>query len=322
MNRKKVFVTREWPGDALTKFQSDGFDVEIWPEHDAPPAEVLRSRAASCDILVTTVEDRIDASVLNAGAQSLRAITQAGAGVDNIDLTTAASLGIPVTNAPDALTDATADLAFALMVAAGRRVVEGHQLVRDGRWTSWHPRMLLGTALKGATVGVVGLGRIGFAFAERCRGFDMNVLYTSRTEKPDATANRWQHVPLEDLLRQSDLVSLHVPLTDATRGLIGRHELSLMKPGSVLVNTARGLVVDTAALVEALRAGRPGYAALDVTDPEPLPADHELLTLPNVIVTPHIGSSDLPARVGILQLALDNARAILAGEEPLTPVRR
>jgi glyoxylate reductase len=316
----RIFVTREWPGDLLSGLEADRYSVEIWPEYTAPPSEVLRARAATCDVIVTTVEDRIDASVIEAGARSLRAITQAGVGVDNIDLDAAASFGIPVTNAPDVLTDATADLAFALMTAAARRIVEGDRYVRDGRWSTWHPSLLLGKALKGATVGVVGLGRIGFAFAERCRGFDMKVLYTARTEKPAAAMHGWRFAPLDKVLSQSDFVSLHVPLTNETRGLIGARTLSLMQPGSVIINTARGPVVDTPALVDALRVGRPGFAALDVTEPEPLPPTHDLLTLSNVIVTPHIGSSDHPSRSAMIRLAIENLRSILEGSGPLNPV--
>lgn len=316
----KIFVTREWPGSELVALEAD-HEIEVWPEYTAAPVEVLRHRAANCEFLITTIEDRVDASVLEAGAAgTLRAVAQAGVGVDNIDLSTAAKLGIPVTNAPDVLTDATADLAFALMVASARRLLEGDAYVRAGKWSSWHPSLLLGQALTGATVGVVGLGRIGTAFAERCQGFRMEVLYTARTEKEDADRRGWKRSNLEDLLRKSDFVSLHTPLTDATRGLIGSRELALMPANAVLVNTARGGVVDTAALIDALRAGRPGAAALDVTDPEPLPSDHELLTLPNVIVTPHIGSSDYPSRVAMLAIAVQNVQSMVGGGEPVTPV--
>lgn len=315
----RIFVTREWPGHALADLATD-FDVEVWPEYTRPPIEVLRDRAAQCSFIITTIEDPVDRSVLEAGKGSLKGVTQAGVGVDNVDRKAADEFGIPVTNAPGVLTDATADLAFALMVSAARRIVEGDAFVRAGKWSSWHPSLLLGKALKGATVGVIGLGRIGAAFAERCQGFHMRVLFTSRTEKPRAAAQGWIRADLDTVLQNADFVSLHTPLSDETRHLIGARELALMKPDAILINTARGGVVNTTDLINSLRSGRPGVAALDVTDPEPLPADHELLTLPNVVVTPHIGSSDHPSRVAMLDVAIRNLRAIEAGEQPPTPV--
>ncbi len=312
-------MTRKWPGNAVAELESD-FEVEVWPEYTRPPIDVLRERAAQCDYIITTIEDPIDRSVFEAGKGVLRGITQAGVGVDNVDRAAADELGIPVTNAPGVLTDATADLAFALMVSAARRIVEGDAYVRAGKWSSWHPSLLLGKALKGATVGVVGLGRIGAAFAERCQGFHMRVLYTSRTEKPGAAAHGWIRADLDTVLKDADFVSLHTPLTEETRHLISSRELALMKPDAILINTARGPVVNTDDLIQSLKQGRPGIAALDVTDPEPLPVDHELLTLPNVLVTPHIGSSDHPSRVAMLEVAIRNLHAIHAGERPPSPV--
>ena len=220
-----------------------------------------------------------------------------------------------VGNTPDVLTDATADLAFALMLSVARRVPEAAASVVRGDWRTWEPTGFLGADLVGATVGVVGPGRIGAAFARRCVGaFGMRLLYASRAEKPGLEQELGgQHVSLERLLRESDFVSLHCPLTAATRGLIGATAFAWMRPNAVLVNTARGPVVDTDALAAALRDGEIAGAALDVTDPEPLPADHPLLGLPNALVTPHVGSASVGARNAMAQIAAENVLAGLHG---------
>jgi glyoxylate reductase len=317
----RVFVTRHWPGESvLDTLRAEGHDVAIWPDADAPPADVLRAEAARSAVLVTTVEDRIDAAVLDAGAGVLRAVAQAGAGFDNIDVAAARARGVHVTNAPGVLDEATADLAFALALALARRLPEAEAYVRAGRWAGWHPSGFLGMDLHGATVGVVGLGRIGAAFARRCEGFGMRILYTATAPKPDADARGYAFRSLNNLLAESDIVSLHVPLTPATDALIGADALARMKPDALLVNTARGRVVDTAALLDALRAGHLRGVGLDVTDPEPLPAAHPLLGVERVLVVPHIGSASDRTRAALLRIAVENARAILAGEPAQTPV--
>jgi glyoxylate reductase len=291
------FVTRKLPGTALDRLRAE-HDVEVWPEPVPPPREALVAVAARADGLLALLTDRIDSELLDA-APGLRAIANYAVGTDNVDLDAATARGIPVGNTPDVLTETTADLAFALMLAAARRIVEGDAYVRAGRWGEWAPDVLLGHDVHGATLGIVGYGRIGRAVARRAEGFGMTVLHG---------------IPLDELLERSDFVSLHAPLTPDTRGLIGAAELARMKPTAVLVNTARGPLVDSAALEEALRSGTIAAAALDVTDPEPLPADHPLLSAPSLVVVPHIGSASHRTREAMAGMAVDNLLAALRGD--------
>jgi glyoxylate reductase len=253
--------------------------------------------------LVCLLTDRVDAALIDA-APRLRAISVVAVGVDNVDLAAASARGIQVGHTPGVLTDTTADLAFALVLAAARRVGEGERSVRAGDWPGWEPDGFLGEEVHGATLGIVGLGRIGSAVARRAEGFSMRVLHTSRSGG----------VPLDELLTTSDFVSLHLPLTEDSHGLIGDAELRRMKPTAILVNTARGEIVQTGALVRALREGWIAGAALDVTDPEPLPADHPLLESPNALVTPHIGSASRRTREEMASMAVDNLLAALRGD--------
>jgi glyoxylate reductase len=299
--RSRVFVTRELPFPALDRLRA-AHDVDVWDEPAPPPPEVLRERAAKADGLLTMLTDRVDAELLDA-APGLRAVANMAVGTDNIDLEAAAARGIPVGNTPDVLTDATADLALALLLALTRRLPEGEARVREGRWGTWQPAQDLGTDLAGATLGIVGRGRIGDAVARRAEAFGMRVIHSSRSSG----------VPLEELLEQADAVSLHTPLTPATRHLIDAAALARMKPTAHLVNTARGGVVDQAALRDALIDGRIAGAALDVTDPEPLPADDPLLEAPNLIVVPHIGSATAGTRARMASMAVDNLLAALDG---------
>jgi glyoxylate reductase len=289
-----VFVTRDLPGDALERLRDAGHAVEVWPAPGPPPRDALSGR----DALLTLIVDPIDASVIDASPE-LVAIANYGVGTDNIDLDAATARRIPVGNTPDVLTETTAELAFALMLAAARRVVEGDRFVREGRWVEWEPDLMLGRDLHGATLGIVGYGRIGTAVARRARGFGMEVLHG---------------MPLHELLPRCDFVSLHAPLTLETRGLIGGRELELMKPTAILVNTARGPLVETAALERALRERQIAAAALDVTDPEPLPPDHPLLSAPNLTVVPHIGSASHATREAMADMAVDNLLAALRGD--------
>ena len=298
----RVFVTRELPGGALERLHAE-HELEVWPERLPPPRDELLARAPELEGLLSLLTDPVDADLI-AAAPKLRAISNYAVGVDNVDLEAASARGIPVGNTPDVLTDSTADLAVALMMGIGRRLVEGDAYVRRGEWRTWEPELLLGRDLHGAAVGVVGFGRIGRAVARRLEGFDCEILHTSRRGG----------VSLEELLERSDFVTLHTPLTAETRGLIGAEALRRMKPTAYLVNTARGPVVHTDALVRALHAGEIAGAALDVTDPEPLPGDHPLLDAPNLLVVPHIASGTHATRERMAQIAVDNLLAGLAGE--------
>jgi glyoxylate reductase len=295
----RVLVTRRLPGPALQRLEAE-HEVDVWPEPLPPPPDVLRARAAGAEGLLALITDRIDADLIE-DCPDLRVISNYAVGSDNVDVGAAAARGIPVGITPDVLTDATADLAFACLLAAARRLPEAMAAVREGEWKTWGPEWLLGYDVHGATLGIVGFGRIGRAVARRAEGFDMEVLHTG-------------DVPLAELLERADAVSLHVPLTPDTRHLIDDEALARMKPTAVLVNTARGGVVDQEALARALHEGGIAGAALDVTDPEPLPADHPLLDAPNLLVLPHIGSATHRTRERMADIAVDNLLAGLAGE--------
>ena len=304
----KVFVTRRLPFPALDELRA-AHDVEEWPGDLPPSPEELRSAVAEIDGLLSLITDRVDASVLDA-APRLKAIANMAVGTDNIDVEAARERGIPVGNTPDVLTDATADLAFALLLALARRIVPGAEKVRRGEWRTWEPAADLGADLAGATLGIVGWGRIGQAVARRAAGFGMEVVHSSRSSG----------VPLEELLERADFVSLHTPLTPETRGLVDAGALARMKPTALLVNTARGGVIDQDALRTALHEGTIAGAALDVTDPEPIPADHPLLDAPNLLVVPHVGSATVRTRARMAAMAVENLLAALDGREMPHPV--
>jgi len=299
----RCFVTRTLPGDAVERLARE-HDVEVWPD-EMPPSreEIARRLGDGVEGLLTLLTDPIDGDLL-AGASGLRAIANYAVGSDNVDVGAATAHGVPVGTTPDVLTETTADLAFALMLGAARRLAEGDAVVRSGGWRTWEPQALLGRDVHGATLGLVGVGRIGAAVAQRAEGFGMEVLCHRRSGG----------VALDELLERSDFVSLHCPLTEDTRGLIDARALGRMKPTAVLVNTARGPIVDTGALADALHGGRIVAAALDVTDPEPLPADHPLLAAPNLLVVPHIGSATHATRAAMADMAVDNLLAALRGE--------
>jgi len=308
-----VYVTRRLPQPALHALQ-EACQVEIWDREVPPPYDVIAEKIADKEGLLCLLTDRIDADLMDA-APGLKVISQCAVGYDNVDVGAATARGIPVGNTPGVLTDATADFAFTLMMAAARRLGEAIDYVRDGRWQTWGLTLLLGQSVYGATLGIVGLGRIGQALARRAQGFDMTVLYHDVARNPGAEAELGvEYRPLDDLLRESDFISLHVSLTEETEGLIDAEKLALMKPSAVLVNTSRGPVVDAEALHQALREGQIAGAALDVTDPEPLPADHKLLTLPNLIVAPHIASATVKSRNLMAERAVQNLVAGLRGE--------
>lgn len=335
-----VFVTRP-VSDAALRRLAETARVDLWDD-DAPPShEELAAHLRDCDAVLSMVSDRLDAATM-AGAPRLIAISNLAVGVDNIDLAAATSAGIAIGHTPGVLSETTADLAFALILAAARRIAEGDRFVRAGRWKMWTPRLMLGRDVWGSTIGVIGWGAIGQAVARRAAGFGMRVLYaahdSSRQAQTAASAKRKfrasaqeppsaaaaptvaapaaECVELARLLAESDFVSLNVPLTAQTRHLIGRHELAAMKRGAILVNTARGPIVDQTALVEALRSGHLGGAGLDVTETEPIAAADPLLKLPNVVITPHIGSASHATRNRMAELAVDNILDVFSGRLP------
>ena len=315
----RVFVTRHLIGDALDRLRQ-GADVEIWPDADPPPQDALQAAAKRSDGLLTMITDRIDGAFLDA-APSVRIVSQLAVGYDNIDVDAASQRRVLVCNTPGVLTDATADLAFALMLAQARRLPEADTVLREGRWGLWSPTFLLGRDLRDKTLGIVGLGAIGTAIAERARGFHMRLVYWSRSRKPEVEqAVGIEFRDLDALLREADYVHITVALSEDTRGLIGPGQLALMKPDAVLINTARGPIIDQKALYDALKAGRIGGAALDVFEKEPIPTDDPLLNLPNVVVAPHLGSATLETRQRMADLAVDNLLAYFKGERPPSPV--
>ena len=313
MSKPKVFVTRIIPDRGLDLVK-EFCDVDLWTG-DLPPSrdEVLK-RVQGADGLLSLLTDVVDGEVMDVAGPQLKVISNFAVGFDNIDVGAATARKIPVGNTPDVLTDATADFSFALMMSAGRRVLEGDRFVREGKWQTWGPLLLLGNEMKGSTLGLVGFGRIGKAMARRAVGFDMRVIYYDPMEPkldPDVKA---VSVDFETLLEESDFISLHTPLTPDTRHLIDSEALSRMKPTAVIVNTSRGPVIDMDALYEALRDRKIFAAGLDVTDPEPLPMDHPLLTLDNLVIAPHIASASKTARDKMAWLAAKNLMAGLEGK--------
>jgi glyoxylate reductase len=317
--KPKIYVTRLLPGEAMDRIRSF-CEVDLWDGDLPPPREVLLEKIPEVEGLLCLLTDRIDAELLNK-ATKLRVISNYAVGFDNIDVPEATRRGILVTNTPGVLTETTADFAFALMMAAGRRIVEGDKQVRDGKWKTWGPLILRGQDIHGATLGIVGLGRIGTAVAIRAKGFGMKLLYHDPKREMATEAKLGiEHVSFDRLLAESDYITIHVNLTPETHHLIGSKELSKMKRTAILVNTARGPIIDNMALYHALRHGEIAFAALDVTEPEPIPPNHPLLTLNNVIVTPHIASASVTTRAEMGLMAADNLIAGLKGEMPPNPV--
>jgi glyoxylate reductase len=321
----RCFVTRSLPGPALDRLRAE-HEVEVWPERLPPVYEELSARAADAEGLLTLLTDRVDAALIE-HCPRLRVISNYAVGYDNIDIDAAGARGIAVGNTPDVLTEATADLTWALLLAAARKLPEAVASVRSGDWLTWEPGRYLGAAVQGAVLGIVGLGRIGRAVARRAAGFDMTVLYAggggsggagasgggSGGSGASGSAALASEVPLERLLEESDFVTLHCPLTPATHHLIDAAALGRMRSSAILVNTARGPIVDPVALREALVSGAIAGAALDVTEPEPLRLDDPLLGSPNLIVVPHIGSATRLAREQMAALAVENLLAGLDG---------
>lgn len=322
MNKPKVFVTRVILERGLELIQ-DFCDAEIWPGELPPSHADLLQHIHKQEGLLCLLTDRIDVELLETAGPGLKVISNCAAGVDNVDLSAATARGIPVGNTPGVLTEATADFTFALLLAAARRVVEGERHVRAGGWKTWSLDFMLGADFSGAVLGLVGFGRIGQAVARRATGFGMRIIYSDPNPAvhPDPSDMR-SHEPVEKvdrvemdtLLRESDFISLHTPLTNETRGLINASAFAKMKPNAVLVNTSRGPVVDQSALYNALKTHQIFAAALDVTDPEPLPTDSPLLNLENCIVVPHIASASWQTRQNMSRMAAENLIAGLKGE--------
>jgi glyoxylate reductase len=312
MSKPRVFVTRIIPDKGLDLVK-DFCDVDLWTGDLPPSREELLKRVKGIDGLLCLLTEDIDGEVMDAAGPQLKVISNYAVGFDNINVDDATERNIPVGNTPDVLTDATADFSFALMMNAGRRILEGDRYVREGKWKTWNPMLLLGNEMRGSTLGLVGFGRIGKAMARRAVGFDMNVIYYDPLETRRDLDVKATPVDFETLLEDSDFISLHTPLTSDTHRLINDAALSRMKPNTVIVNTSRGPVIDMDALYEALRDHKIFAAGLDVTDPEPLPADHPLLTLDNFIIAPHIASASRVARDKMAWLAAKNLIAGLEG---------
>ena len=309
MPKPKVFVTRKIPDKGLTLVR-DFCDADVWQDELPPSRESLLRRLDQVHGVLSLLTDRIDAAAMDV-SPNLRVISNMAVGVDNVDLVAASARKIPVGNTPGVLTDATADMTFALMMAAARRIVEGEKYVREGHWKTWSPQLLLGADFPSAAWGIIGFGRIGQAVAKRAQGFDLRVVYYDPAASPAFGA---LPVTLDELLSTADFISLHVPLTEETYHMINARTLRKMKSCAVLVNTARGPVVDPEALYSALKSNQLFAAALDVTEPEPMPAGHPLLELPNCLIVPHLGSASKRTRDQMAFLAAQNLIAGLKGE--------
>jgi glyoxylate reductase len=313
MSKPRIFVTRAIPEKGFEIIR-DFCDVDLWPNELPPARDELLQHIRGVDGLLSLLTDKIDGEVMDEAGPQLKVISNLAVGFDNIDVNAATARKIPVGNTPDVLTDATADFAFALMMAVARRIPEAERYVHEGKWKTWGPMTLLGVDLKGATLGLIGFGRIGQAMARRAAGFDMRVIYCDPSEtKPDAEVKA-RGVDFETLLKESDFISLHTPLTPETRHLINSEAFSKMKSSAVLINTARGPVVDPDALYEALKEKRIFSAGLDVTEPEPLPLNSPLLTLDNIVIVPHIASASNVTRDKMSWMAAQNLIAGLKGE--------
>ena len=319
--RPRVFVARRLPEEGLARL-AEALEVDLWPDELPPPRRILLERVRGVDGLLSLLTDRVDDELLDAAGPGLRVVSNFAVGFDNIDVPACTRRGIPVGNTPGVLTETTADLAWALLMAAARRLTEGYDYVRAGRWRTWGPLLLLGPDVHHATLGIVGFGRIGREMAKRARGFDMTILVHDAfpPSLEEQTALGVESVGMDELLARSDFVTLHVNLTQETRHLISTDALGRMKPTAILVNTSRGPVVDQAALATALGEGIIAAAALDVTDPEPMAPDDPLLGMPNCLVVPHIASASRATRGKMAAMAAANLLAGIRGERLPTPV--
>ena len=320
MPKPRVFVTREIFSDALDDIRNKA-DLDLWTDELPPPRDELIDRATGIDGILCLLTDKIDREFMDAAGPRLKVISQIAVGFDNIDVHEATKRGIPVGNTPEVLTQTTADAAWALMLSAARRIGESERAARAGKWRTWHPLHYLGQDVYGATLGIIGMGRIGFQVAKRSIGFDMKVIYYDvvRQDRYESQLPM-EYVGMDTLLARSDFVSIHTVLNESTYHLIDARALSKMKPNAVVVNAARGPVVDPKALYEALRSGQISAAGLDVTEPEPIPVDDPLLTLDNCVIVPHIASASVSTRREMSRIAAANLLNGIAGERLVTCV--
>lgn len=317
--KPRAYVTRILPEKAWEMIE-EFCEAEVWEGELPPPREALLEKVKEIEGLLCLLTDEIDGPLMDV-APRLKVISNCAAGYDNIDLKAATARGIIVGNTPGVLTETTADLAFALLMATARRIPEATRFVRTGRWKTWGLTLLLGQDIYGATLGIVGMGRIGSAVAKRAAGFGMKILYYDVARKEELEERLGLiFTDLERLLRESDFVTLHMPLTEETHHLISREELEIMKSTAILINTSRGPIVDQGALYDALKSGQIAAAGLDVTDPEPISPDDPLLSLDNCVVLPHIGSASIATRNKMATMAAENLIAGLKGEMPPHPV--
>ncbi|AKF92829.1 D-glycerate dehydrogenase [Brevibacillus laterosporus] len=314
-----VYVTRKVAEEAMNLLATIA-TVEVWDQEYPVPRDILLEKAKRSDGLYVMLSDRIDREIIDA-APHLKVISTLAVGYDNIDLEACKEKGIVVTNTPDVLTDATADLTFGLLMAAGRRFIEANRVLMNGEWKTWSPYFMAGQRIHGATIGIIGMGRIGEAVAKRAAGFDMRILYHNRSRRIEAEQTYGAtYCSLPDLLCESDYVVLLTPLTEATKGLMGAEEFAMMKSTAVFINASRGATVDEEALYQALKQGTIWAAGLDVFQQEPIPTNHPLLSLPNVVALPHIGSATYETRDRMAMLVSENIVAVLSKDEAITPV--
>ncbi len=317
-----VYITRKLPEDAISELTGH-FEIKMWDRDDIPaPREVILKESKRASALITMLSDKVDEEVLSAG-ENLKIVANTAVGYDNIDLEAATRHGIIVTNTPDVLTETTADLTFALLMAAARRIVEAAEYIKAGNWEGWSPYLLAGHDVYGKTIGIVGMGNIGEAVARRAKGFGMEILYHNRSRKTEAEKEIGAvYSSFDDLVAKSDFVVSLIPLTAETKNLFTAEVFKNMKRSAIFVNVGRGPVVDEPALYEALKNGDIAAAGLDVFEKEPISADHPLLQLPNVTAIPHIGSASTETRTAMIKLCCSNVKAVLTGDSPKTVVNK
>ena len=313
MQKPKLFITRYIPEEAIKRLE-EVFEVEIFPENRAITHEELKEKVKDIDALICLLTDNIDHEIIEA-ASNLKCISVYAVGYNNIDVETATKQGIVICNTPGVLTETTADLAWALIMSCARRIVEADCFVREGKFQGWEPMLMLGNDIFGKTLGIIGMGRIGRAVANRALGFDMKVIYYDPQVDPESLPSDYVSVDLTTLCQNSDFISIHTPLTPETRHLIGEKEFNLMKPTAILINTARGPIIDEQALISALKENKIAGAGLDVYENEPV-IPEELIKLSNVILLPHIGSASYETRTKMALLAAENAIAVIEGKNP------
>ncbi len=312
--KPKVYITRNIPEKGIETLKSL-YDVKVWPDELAIAKDILKEELRDCQGVITMLSDKIDSQVIDS-APNLKVISNYAVGYDNIDIKYASSKGIKIGNTPGVLTETTADLAFTLLMAVSRRITEAAEYGKQGNWKTWGPQLMLGYDIWGSTIGIIGFGRIGQAMARRALGFGMKVLYYSRTRKQQAEKEmNVTYCSLEQIYQQSDFISLHTDLNPSTKGLIGKEAFQAMKPSCILINTARGQVVNTADLIDALKTKKIAGAGLDVTDPEPINMDSELLRMENCIVLPHIASASYSTRTRMSVMAAENIIAGICGKK-------